>query len=88
MSKLEYTPLDEITRVRDYIVCRAAEPKSKSVKQIHESLSASFKAGKMQSIAFRKRQLARIAYMIKVCVFEGLFLEIGYLCERNYLRKI
>ncbi|PVF93618.1 aldehyde dehydrogenase [Serendipita vermifera] len=46
MSKLEYTPLDEIPR-------------------IHESLNASFKAGKMQSIAFRKKQLARIAYMIK-----------------------
>ncbi|PVG01130.1 aldehyde dehydrogenase [Serendipita vermifera] len=37
----------------------------KEIDNIHDALKTSFRSGKMQSVAYRKRQLANLAYMIK-----------------------
>lgn len=35
--------------------------------QIRQELEASFRAGKLRDIAYRKEQILQVAYMIKVC---------------------
>jgi hypothetical protein len=35
-------------------------------EQLHDALNASFRAGKIRNVALRKKQLAKLAYMIKV----------------------
>ena len=65
MVELQYTPVEEIEKVRltqSFVSCFAL---SIIVLQIHASLQTGFKSGKARDIKYRKHQLLQLAYLLK-----------------------
>ena len=64
LQKLQYTPLEEIEKVRLVVL---GHPLTTDLNwlQIHTELKNGFNSGKLKSIAYRKYQLLQLAYMIK-----------------------
>ena len=64
MVELQYTPVEEIEKVRptQSFISRFAFI---IVLQIHASLQTGFKSGKARDIKYRKHQLLQLAYLLK-----------------------
>jgi hypothetical protein len=65
MDPTGYTSLNEIEQVS--ILTNYSEELNIG-SQAHAVVDAAFRSGKTRPIAYRKRQLARLAYMIKVSI--------------------
>lgn len=65
MDKSLYTPLEEIPNVSESGLILGST--SSLLRQIHARLNASFRSGKTFDIAVRKQQLAKLAFMLRVC---------------------
>ena len=65
MVDLQYTPVEEIEKVRLAQLPASYFVSSIVVLQIHASLQVSFKSGKARDIKYRKHQLLQLAYLLK-----------------------
>ena len=65
MTDLQYTPVEEIEKVRPTPPLTLPVASSIILSQIHASLQAGFKSGKPRDIKYRKHQLLQLAYLLK-----------------------
>ena len=65
MTDLQYTPVEEIEKVRLAMSFVSVLCHRSGVLQIHASLQSSFKSGKARDIKYRKHQLLQLAYLVK-----------------------
>lgn len=65
MADLQYTPVEEIAKVRLALSSFSCISSLIALSQIHTSLQAGFKSGKARDIKYRKHQLLQLAYLLK-----------------------
>lgn len=65
MPAFTRTALDDIPKVECRDVPCDVTPGADEVRQIHARAHAAFRAGKAQSISYRKEQIAQVGYLLK-----------------------